>query len=671
MSNTAKAAKEILVAQAIIAAAERSTDNIAALGNAVIRHQELYDAGTPAISDADFDRMVTVLRRLAPKSAVLEHLGKPAGGKRKVAHTSPMLSLAKCYDKTEIVDWCIEAGVDTFQIGPKYDGVSLSLIYDRGRLVDAVTRGDGKAGDSVLHNVLVMQGAVPNRLSGGPDYCVIRGEAIFSKTAWAKVKPYFEARAAKREGSVNARNAAAGILQAKRPNDEVLRQLDFIAYDCLSADSAQWTLGSALRQVMGNDFTTGHIWTAPVKQAMHFLDLAAEHAAQCDYETDGVVVKVDAYADRERLGATSHHPKWAIALKFQGGSGATVLRSVQWQVSRTGTVTPVGIVDPIELSGATITRVTLHNLKQIETLGLREGCAVKMTRRGGVIPHIEHALNVPMTPEIRPPKKCPCCKGPVVRDSDFLKCVNSDECPDVQRQRLLFWAQQTDMMGWGEEVISKLYDAGDVIQPSELYTNKRALMITMFGKGLGPKLMREAEVKRTMTPAVFLRALGLEGIGGTQSEKILEHFRQDVGKLLDWADEPAVALNIAGIGEALTGNLHTGINQARGEIRAALNVVNLIVPQKCEVRSGPFAGKKIVFTGKLSDIEREAARALVRTHGAETPAGVTKATDMLVVGDGAKEEQRTKRDKAEKYGVRIVTESEFLEMLAEATDLQT
>lgn len=669
MSNTAKAAKEILVAQAIVAAAERSADNIAALGNAIMKHQLLYDAGEPVISDADFDKMVAVLKRLAPKSHVLKHLGKPAT-KQKVEHTSPMLSLAKCYDKTEIVDWCIEAGVETFLIAPKYDGVSLSLIYDRGKLVDAVTRGDGKVGDSVLHNVLVMRGVVPHRLSGGPDHCVIRGEAIFSKTAWAKVKPHFEARAAKREGSVNARNAAAGILQSKNPNDEVLQALDFIAYDCLSSDSAGWSLGDALRLVM-SDFTTGHIWTSPVKQAMRFLDLAADHATECDYETDGVVVKVDSYAERTRLGATAHHPKWAIALKFQGDSGATVLRSVQWQVSRTGTITPVGIVDPIELSGATITRVTLHNLKQIETLGLREGCAVKMTRRGGVIPHIEHALNVPMTPEIRPPKKCPCCTGPVMRDGDFLKCVNSDECPDVQRQRLLFWAQQTDMMGWGEEVIAKLYDAGDVIQPSELYTNERALMITMFGKGLGPKLLREAELKRTMTPAVFLRALGLEGIGSTQAEKIMEHFNQDVAELLDWADEPAAALNIAGIGDKLADNLHAGINQARGEVRAALNVVKLIAPQKSKVTAGPFAGKKIVFTGKLSDIEREAARELVRTHGAETPAGVTKATDMLVVGDGAKEEQRTKRDKAEKYGVRIVTEAEFLEMLAEATELQT
>lgn len=652
-----------------------ATGAIEPLSNAIIDHQELYDAGAAVISDAAFDKMVEALKSLDPTHRVLKHLGKPVT-KKKVPHTiAPMLSLAKCYDNTEIVDWCIESGADTFQIAPKYDGTSLSLIYMHGKLVEAVTRGDGRVGDSVMRNVSRMP-SVPSRLTFSPDMCVIRGEAIFSKQAWSKVRPRFEARASKREGSVNARNAAAGTIQAKNADVEILQALDFIAYDCLSENTVDWTLGEAMRRVMG-DFKTGHVWTSPANRTTHFLDLAIEHANnECDYEADGVVVKVNRYDDREKLGVTAHHPKWAIALKFQGDTGITTLREVVWQVSRTGTITPVAVVDPVVLSGATIARATLHNLKQLDNLNLRINSRVEMTRRGGVIPHIERAVPpASKGPMVQLPLICPCCSGPTKCFGDFLRCTNYEECPDVQRQRLLFWAQQTDMIGWGEEVIAKLYNDGEVIQPSELYMLPRSMMSAMFGKERGPKLMREAAAKRTMAPATFLRALGIDGIGSTQSEKIMAHF-ECASDLVDWADEPtASSLNIPGIGPTLTENLFDGIKQYRGEIRALLNTVTLIAPKAAGVSTGPFAGKKIVFTGKLSDMEREQARDFVRSHGAETPTGITRSTDMLIVGDGAKEEQTAKRDKAAAYNakganIRIVTEAEFVEMVASIISTQ-
>jgi len=656
----------------IASIAERGRDTIVSLGNTIIRHQELYDAGAPTITDAEYDALVERLRRLAPKSPVLRHLGAPVG-KRKVPHTWPMLSLAKCYSTDDVIDWCVDAGVDMFQIAPKYDGVSLSLIYDEGRLVEAVTRGDGKVGDSVLANVLKM--VIVPKVLDEPLSCVVRGEAIFAKTVWERVKPSFEERAQHRNGSVNARNAAAGTLQAKRPQAIAVSHLDFIAYDCLTLGNTRHaSLGDAMRHLM-RKFSTGLVWTTPVQSAMHYLGVATEYALECDYETDGVVVKVDSYAARERLGATSHHPRWAMALKFQGGTGTTTLRDVVWQVSRTGTITPVAVIDPIELSGASITRATLHNLRQLEALQLHAGAEVEITRRGGVIPHIERRVSPASDNPIGGLSKCPCCKGPAKRRRDFLYCVNLTECPDVQRQRLLFWATQTDMMGWGEEVIATLYNDGDVIQPSELYRLPITTMIAFFGKVLGPKLSAEAELKSTMPAPVFLRALGIDGIGTSQSEKIMGRFDHSITALLDWARcVPLVELAIPGIGDRLEDNLRGGLRELRREITSLLKVVTIIAPARSAVTAGPFAGKKIVFTGKLCDIEREAARAAVREHGAETPAGVTKQTDMLVVGDLAKGEQRSKRDKAEAYisigiPIRIVTEPEFLAMLVEATEL--
>jgi DNA ligase (NAD+) len=658
-----------LSAQALIENAQAGGSGVVALGNAIVEHQALYDAGKAVISDADFDKMVAALAKADPASPVLKHLGKPAT-KQKIEHIlAPMLSLSKCYDKTEIVDWCIEADTDAFQISPKYDGVSLSLIYEQGKLTEAATRGDGRVGDSVLHNVLKMP-TVPRALPGGPTLCVIRGEAIFSRESWAKVRPHFEARAAKRTGTVNARNAAAGVLQSKNADSRILENLDFIAYDCLSDHTESWSLGEVMRRIFCF-FSAGFVWTSTVPEVSRFLDLAIDHARnECSYETDGIVVKVSAYSDREKLGVTAHHPKWAIALKFQGDTGETTLRDVVWQVSRTGTITPVAVVDPVSLSGATITRATLHNLKQLESLQLCIKGRVEMTRRGGVIPHIERSLS-PVTKGIQLPLFCPCCAAPTTRVRDFLYCSNAEECPDVQRQRLLFWAQQTDMIGWGEEVIATLYNDGDVLQPSELYRLNRSMMIEFFGKELGPKLMREAEAKRTMPRAAFLRALGIDGIGSTQSEKIVKHF-EDVSDLIDWATESVgTPLNIAGIGSTLEENLRSGIAQYLGEIKSLLRTVTLITPKKQAVSTGPFAGKKIVFTGKLSDMEREQARDLVRSYGAETPAGVTRSTDMLVVGDGAKEEQKSKRDKAAAYNakganIQIVPEATFIEMVAEA-----
>ena len=648
-----------------------SQDRSANLATWIVRHQELYDAGTPEISDSDYDAMVAELRKIDPANPALQHLGAPTSGKRKVTHAWPMLSLAKCYEMGEVIDWCIDAGVDTFQISPKYDGVSLSLIYEQGRLAEAVTRGDGKVGNSVLTNVLEMP-SIPKTLREQTS-CVVRGEAIFSKASWARLKPVFEKRAEARAGEVSARNAAAGTLQAKNTLKRALTSLEFIAYDRLTAETPGYeSLGDELRRLMMENFSTGLIWTAPVERARHYLGVATEHSLECEYDTDGVVIKTDSYAARKKLGATAHHPRWAIALKFQGNAGTTILRDVVWQVSRSSMITPVAIVYPITLSEASISRATLHNLGYFESLQLSAGAKVEMTRRGGVIPHVERRVSPVSDTLLKSPSECPCCKGPVKRKRDILYCVNFDECPDVQRQRLLFWASQTDMMGWGEEVISALYNDGDVLRRSELYKLPMKMMVSLFGKVAGPKLCAEAALKSKMSATTFLKALGIDGIGESQSAKIVDKFDQDIRKLLAWAQQPTRSdLSLPGIGAKLENNLRAGLQDLSQEIVALLNVVTITTPTRSAVAVGPFAGKKVVFTGKLSDMEREDARAAVREHGGETPTGVTKQTDILVIGDLAKEEQRTKRAKADDYiakgyPIKLVTEADFLAMLVEA-----
>lgn len=637
---------------------------------AIAAARRLYDQGRPAIEDKDFDELVEDLRALDPSNPALMAIGH-VQSRNKVKHSVPMLSLDKTKSVKDVLKWAVDVP-DNLLIMPKYDGVAISAHYE-GKLIRAVTRGDGTLGDDITH---IAKYFLPSKvLVKSTKPIELRGEVLFSREVWEEVEDVFIKRA-KGKGTVNARNAAAGSLLRKTITPEA-KALSFVCYDVLG--TSKDTLLEALHLLDDDVFRLAQISDAADLEFCIKQTLGRVLACNFPYETDGLVIKANHFDMREELGATSHHPKWAIALKHEDKPAETTVKDVEWQVSRTGTITPVAILNPVVVGGVTVARATLHHAKHMKDLKLCVGSAVRVTRRGGVIPHVEAVVFSPEHAlKLSPPSKCPCCSAKAIMADDFLQCTNVDECPDVQRGKLVYWCAQTDMMGFGESVIYRLYEDGVVMQPSELYTLDKEEMKALFGKQLGPKLIKEASEKSKLTEVQLLNALGIDGIGKTQATRILEHFGSFENLILTHHNlkKPAVLAKttaIEGIGEILAANLYTGIGENYSIITHLLAVVELITEQKSTVTVGPFAGKKVVFTGALADMPREVAQGQVCAFGGTTPGSLVKTTDFLVVGSRASPEQLHKRQKALDYNtkggnIRIIEEDEFLEMLVEATN---
>lgn len=643
---------------------------ISNLEKQILSYQRLYDKGTPGASDSVFDTLVVQLRTLSPTSPVLDQLGKPTTS-RRVKHEHPMLSLEKTYSEDEVFSWAAKSEFVDYVLAPKYDGVSLSLVYKAGRLVKAVTRGDGVEGDDVTQNAGLIAG-IPCELAFESSVTV-RGECLIPLAQWSELEEKLKEKAKK--GTSNPRNVAAGAVLGKAVNLLVLSRMRFIAFDILRQDMAHGTLTESLKVMKQNGFDVGLYVRTDTDARERFLNNVTdvcERSKKCGYETDGIVIKANRFRDRDEAGATSHHPKWALALKFQGDSAETRLTGVQWQVSRSGTITPVALVEPVVLSGATVERATLHNLGRMETLGCYRGAQILMTRRGGVIPHVEKVLSAGGK-KIKVPVECPCCTKPAKRDGDFLRCSDPGQCPDVQRETLLYWCAQTDMMGFGPEVIATLYNDGVVMQPSEFYTLDEDEMKQLFGKGAGPKLVREAALKSKMTPTVFLNALGIDGIGKTQAAAVMEKFHS-IEELLEKFNERKGTLTdyeIPGFGPVRMKSLTDFLKTNDLLIHSLLQQVMLEPEKRSTVTSGHFAGKSVVFTGQLADVSRGVAQQQVKALGGSCPSSVTKTLDYLVVGDNASPEQLHKRNKAQAYNekgakIRVLTETEYTEMVVDS-----
>jgi DNA ligase (NAD+) len=370
----------------------------------------------------------------------------------------------------------------------------------------------------------------------------------------------------------------------------------------------------------------------------------ATRRAELPYETDGVVIVVDDLAQHDRLGATSHHPRFAIAWKFQGEEGVSVLRGVQWQVARTGTMTPVAVVDPVELSGVTVTRATLHHRGFLDKLGLTIGAKLAMVRRGGVIPHVERVLAAGESPVVIP-VSCPSCGAPVVVEGDFLMCSVSSLCVAATIGRLLHWGKSVDIIGLGESVAEQLVEAGLAKAPSDLYrlTPEALAALPRLGPTLADKLLAEIEKTRRLPLDVLLRGLGIEGLGKTVARALAERFLT-----LDRLRTASLAelVAIKGLGEVSAETIRTGLARQAALIDDLLQHITLEAEATTSAQ-GPLSGLSFVFTGALT-IDRKSAEARVRSLGALTPSGVSRSLTHLVVG-GDRTAPSSKQKAAEKY----------------------
>ncbi|MBT3182459.1 MAG: NAD-dependent DNA ligase LigA [Deltaproteobacteria bacterium] len=618
----------------------------------VRQHNRLYFVeNRPEISDYDFDRLVEELRERKPHSKVLSELTSdvPASAK-KVNHDIPMLSLDKCYDEKVLQDWAAKFEGDVVA-SPKIDGCAVSLRYDQnGDLFLAATRGDGAEGEEITANVSYVM-SIPKKIKkGGLE---VRGEVYMPLSIFKSYKGKF----------ANPRNLTAGAIKLKDPKGTGDYRLSFFAYDLFGSTEATEVEKYKLLKSLGFEVVK---WRELKRNEMQdafndFLKMRDDF----DYELDGVVFRTNLLAEQDRLGSTAHHPRYAIAYKFQGDSGETILLDVEWSVSRTGAITPVAIVEPVELSGAIVRRASLHNVGIVKKLGLSKGAKVLMMRRGGVIPNLESVIEQG-SEAIKIPKRCPSCDSDIRVEDDFLYCTNSKSCVKSKVGELAHFVKAVGIDGFGEKLLAKLYEEGLVTDLSELYDLTRDDLIGLerMGDTLADKLLSNVDASKQVSLPTFLQSLGIRELG-KHASKILSSFGS-LTKVMSLSEDELSEINT--IGPVIAREVVAGLKDKNSLIDKLLKHV-AVVEERNVSTSWHYAGKSFLFTGKLLSMGRGDAQKSTESLGGTTAQSVTKGLDYLVVGDGGGAGSKLEKVKKLQSGgskVQIIAEKDFLEMIKES-----
>lgn len=645
-----------------------------ALERLVVHHNELYwQKAAPEIDDPTYDKLVEALRAARPGSPVLGDLGEAvtrAFG--DVKHERPMLSLDKCYDDDTLLKWAAAVKGD-FLMTPKIDGLACSIRYDKsGRMKVAATRGDGRVGDDITRNargVKDIPQVLPLASAGLDGNAVeVRGEVYMRLSRF---------NAHYKGSKANPRNLAAGAIKTKDPKESAAYGLSFFAYDLLGTGAKSESEKVQKLEALGFPVLPHERFSDAKKLPdgfRAFVTDVVKDGARLDVETDGVVVKADSVAEQERLGFTAHHPRYAIAYKFQGESAITTVKEVQWSVARTGSVNPVAFIEPIFVSGVTVTRVSLHNAGYAKKLGVGPGAKVEVVRRGGVIPHVERVLSKPER-EIEFPTHWPVRDGStrVVRDGDFLFLEEPERSLEVVVDRVRHFAAVIDAKGFGEKILVQLFEEGLVRTPADLYRLdvKKLAALARMGEKSAKNLVDTINARRELTLPVFLEALGIERIGTTVADKLASHFHTLDNVLHATREELS---HIEGIGDEIAEAVVVGLKESRHVIHELTREVTLVEPERPADTGSPFFGKSVVFTGGMATMDRKTAQKRVQALGGKTPSSVTADLDYLVVGDEGSAllgegEKSTKHKTAEKLvakgaKVQIISETDFLKMLS-------
>lgn len=664
---------------------EYSRDELVALVTRA--NDEYWEKHAATLPDTLYDRLVERLRQLDPKAEILDHLGErvPTGPVIEadeairlppserfgaaVRHARPMLSLDKAYSAEEVASWATKFEGDIL-VMPKLDGIACSIRYDSsGELVLAATRGSGTEGEDITANILEIEG-VPERLSQGNGGLEVRGEVHMALSVFERFKGEFS----------NPRNLAAGAVRNKDPSKSKAFGLSFGAYDLIDGGMRSEREKFARMKELGLP-TADHEFIDREGIPAAF-ERFAERRATLDYEIDGVVYRADRIDEQERLGSTAHHPRYAIAFKFQGDSGETTLLDVEWGVSRTGTITPMAILAPIELSGAMVSRAGLHNITQFRALGLTKGARVEVTRRGGVIPHVERVVTPgPGGEAFAIPEQCPACGSPATvrqkRDGEFLQCSKPKQCITARLRELEHFAKVIDIQGFGPKIVAAVVDAGLLASPADYYrlTLEDLVELERLAEKSAQNLLDQVQAHREIPLAVFLESLGIDHLG-PQNARLIAGVFLSLAKIRTLTRDDL--MEVKGIKEAIADAIVGGLAGHAAMIDELLKEVRVSDAEAADVAAaaggatteGPLSGKSFVFTGTLEGFDRKTAQQRVQALGGTTPDAVNKTLSVLVIGAG-KGAKSSKQKKAEKLigegaAIEIIDEAEFVQRMEQA-----
>ncbi|WP_333795508.1 NAD-dependent DNA ligase LigA [Hyphomicrobium sp.] len=691
--------------------ADEAAAELERLAAEIGRHDALYyQADAPEISDAEYDelrrrndaieaRFPALVRPDSPSHRV----GAPAAGAfAKIRHRVPMLSLGNAFDDAEVAEFA--ARVRRFlslkadeplaiTAEPKIDGLSISIRYEGGRFVEAATRGDGMEGENVTANVRTIA-EIPARLEGQdvPSTAEIRGEIYMSHADFAELN----AAQAESGGKVfaNPRNAAAGSLRQLDPSITAGRPLRFFAYawgeiSSMPADTQQGMVEAFAR------------WGLPVNPLMRvcesgegmlaFYRETAERRASLGYDIDGVVYKVNRLDYQDRLGFVSRSPRWAIAHKFPAEQAVTLLRDIEIQVGRTGSLTPVAKLEPVTVGGVVVSNATLHNEDEIARKDIRIGDTVVVQRAGDVIPQIVRVLIEKRPSGAEPykfPKLCPVCGSHAVREADespgaggvVRRCTGGLICPAQSKERLKHFVSRLafDIEGLGEEKITLFFEDGLIRNPADIFTlearDRESAEPLAERKGFGKKsvqnLFRAIDARRTIGLDRFIFALGIRHVGETTAKDLAKDFRTweafrsaAEAAARDGKESEAYRTidDIEGIGETVVDALIDFFSEPHNAKAVDDLIAHVTVTpyERPAAVASPVTGKTVVFTGKLERVGRSEAKAQAERLGAKVSGSVSSKTDYVVAGADA----GSKLTNAQKLGVTVLTEDEWIALI--------
>jgi DNA ligase (NAD+) len=653
------------------------------LRDEIRRHEHLYYVlDAPEISDAEFDLLMQQLKRLeaehpelvTPDSPSQRVGGKPREGFVKVEHSRSMLSLDNAYNEEELRDWDRRArelagnAKIEYVCELKLDGMSLALTYAQGKLKSGVTRGDGSVGEDVTSNVRTMR-SVPLSVSsaalkkaGVPADFEVRGEVIMPLAAFERMNEDREAQGLPK--FANPRNAAAGTIRVLEPNIVAQRRLDLFTYFLLVNGKyfpeQQLDALKALH-ALGFKVNQHHTLARSIEEVLAFIAKCEAMRDKLPYEIDGVVIKINSMRLQDRLGFTGKAPRWAIAYKYAARSGVTKVEDILVQVGRTGKLTPVAWLKPVPIGGTMVSRATLHNMDEIERLGVKIGDWVMVERGGDVIPKVVKVIEDKEHPrghkKFHMPERCPECGGHVVRvegEADH-RCVNV-ACPAKLRESILHFAARSVMNieGMGEALVNQLADAGLVKDIADVFelTKEKLLTLERVGDKSAENLLSEIEQSRKLPLERVIYGLGIRFVGERTAEFLSEHFGS-MDALMDASVEELQEVNE--VGPRIAASIHEFFAEPRNRKLVERLRKYLTFTGKKRQRGTALAGKTFVLTGALANYSRDAAKKLIEDAGGKVSGSVSKKTDYVVAGD----DPGSKLDKAKELGVTVIGEKEM------------
>ena len=653
-----------------------------------IRHHDYlyYTKAQPEITDREYDKLYDELKQLekahpelvTPDSPTQRIGDAPVPELNQVRHRVPMLSIENSYSEQEVREFAARAakglGGETIEwvVEMKVDGVAVSVIYEDGLLARAVTRGNGEVGDDVTHNVRTI-GDVPLRLRGNdlPSVLELRGEVYMTNSDLVKLNE--RQKELKASLYANTRNCAAGSIRLLDPRICAERNLRFFAHGVGYCEGLQAANHVEFLKAIA-------AWgVPPTPDVKSFPDIGAalahcnelvEKLHEFDFEVDGLVLKINDFAQREKLGARSKSPRWLVAYKFEKYEATTKVNEIWVSIGKSGQVTPIAELEPVQIAGTVVSRASLHNADEVQRKDVRQGDVVVVEKAGKIIPHIvrvEKHERKGDPPQFHFPTHCPDCRTKLVKDEGgvYIRCPNPD-CPTQVKQRLRYFATRNamDIEGLGDKLVEQLVEHKLVTRYGDLYRLSETQLVELerMGKKSAENLLAGIEASKQRGLARLLNALAIRHVGQRVAQVLADHFGS-LEKLQQASLEELSEVNEIGqiIAQSVYDFLHSEYGQETIADLRSLGIAMSAPKRAAPAVGGALAGKTIVVTGSLQHYKRNEIEELIQRQGGRAASSVSKKTDFVVAG----EEAGSKLDKAKELGVKVISEEEFRKLIAE------